>query len=69
VETPAAVIGTRGGIGIFSQGPNGTQAINLNGKHSIQNGAGTTNTITGFMVNMEYAAKPAISDPARPGPP
>src|SRR6516162_6866686 len=52
VETPAAVIGIRGGIGIFSQGPNGTQAINLNGKHSIQNGAGTTNTITGFMVNI-----------------
>ena len=69
VEKPAAVIGIRGGIGIFSQGPNGTQAINLNGKHSIQNGAGTTNTITGFMVNMEYAAKPAISDSARPGPP
>jgi len=52
VEKPAAVIGIRGGIGIFSQGPNGTQAINLNGKHSIQNGAGTTNTITGFMVNI-----------------
>src|SRR6516225_11281930 len=52
VETPAAVIGIRGGIGIFSQGPNGTQAINLNGKYSIQNGAGTTNTITGFVVNI-----------------
>src|SRR5262249_28765505 len=52
VETPAAVIGIRGAIGIFSQGPNGTQAINLNGKQSIQNGAGTTNTITGFMVNI-----------------
>jgi hypothetical protein len=50
VETPAAVIGIRGGIGIFSQGPNGAQAINLNGVQTIQNGKGTTNTITGFMV-------------------
>ena len=52
VETPAAVIGIRGGIGIFSQGPNGTQAINLNGQQIIQNGGGATNTITGFMVNI-----------------
>jgi FecR protein len=49
VETPAAVIGIRGGIGVFSHGPNGTQAGNLNGAQTIQNGAGTTNTITGFM--------------------
>src|SRR5215469_13826330 len=40
VETPAAVIGIRGGIGVVSQGANGTQDFNLNGKHSIQNGAG-----------------------------
>jgi hypothetical protein len=49
VQTPAAVIGIRGGIGIFSQGPNGLQAGNLKGYQSIQNGVGTINTITGFM--------------------
>ncbi|MGB5184042.1 MAG: FecR domain-containing protein [Xanthobacteraceae bacterium] len=49
VQTPAAVIGIRGGIGIFSQGANGLQAGNLKGYQSIQNGAGTTKTITGFM--------------------
>ena len=52
VETPAAVIGIRGGIGIFSQGPNGLQALNLKGYQSIQNGVGTTSTITNFMVNI-----------------
>jgi hypothetical protein len=62
VETPAAVIGIRGGIGVVSQGANGTQDFNLNGKHSIQNGAGTTNTITGFMVNIPNWNTP-------PGPP
>jgi len=62
IQTPAAVIGIRGGIGIVSQGPNGAQAINLNGKQSIQNGAGTTNTITGFMVNIPNWNTP-------PGPP
>ena len=45
VQTPAAVIGIRGGIGIFSQGANGLQAGNLKGYQSIQNGAGTTNTM------------------------
>lgn len=49
IQMPVAVIGIRGGIGIFSQGPNGAQAINLNGKQIIQNGGGTVNTITGFM--------------------
>src|SRR5215468_10368656 len=58
VETPAAVIGIR----VVSQGANGTQDFNLNGKHSIQNGAGTTNTITGFMVNIPNWNTP-------PGPP
>jgi hypothetical protein len=62
VETPAAVIGIRGGIGVVSQGANGTQDFNLNGKHSIQNGAGTTNTIAGFMVNIPNWNTP-------PGPP
>jgi len=52
VETPAAVIGIRGGIGITSVGPNGTQHSNLNGFHTIQNGTGTKNTITGFTVNI-----------------
>jgi hypothetical protein len=52
IGTPAATIGIRGGIGTFTHGPNGTQAINLNGKQTIQNAGGTTNTITGFMVNI-----------------
>jgi FecR protein len=52
VQTPAAVIGIRGGIGIFSQGPNGLQALNLKGYQSIQNGVSTTNTITNYMVNV-----------------
>jgi FecR-like protein len=49
VETPAAVIGIRGGIGIFSLGPNGLQAFNLNGLQTGQNGTGTFSTITNFM--------------------
>jgi hypothetical protein len=52
IQTPAAVIGIRGGIGITSVGPNGTQHSNLNGFHTIQNGTGTKNTITGFTVNI-----------------
>ena len=47
VQTPAAVIGIRGGIGIFSE----AQAINLKGYQSIQNGVSTTHTITNYMVN------------------
>jgi FecR-like protein len=62
VETPAAVIGIRGGIGIFSVGPNGTQDSNLKGFHTIQNGTGTKNTITGFTVNIRDWNTP-------PGPP
>ena len=49
VETPAAVIGIRGGIGILTQGPKGLQALNLNGLQTGQNGAGTFSTITNFM--------------------
>jgi hypothetical protein len=52
IETPAAVIGIRGGIGTFAHGSNGTQAINLNGVQTIQNAAGTITIITGFMVNI-----------------
>jgi hypothetical protein len=52
VETPAAVIGIRGGIGTFYHGPKGTQAINLKGVQTIQNDAGTTSSITGFMVDI-----------------
>ncbi|HET8920851.1 MAG TPA: FecR domain-containing protein [Xanthobacteraceae bacterium] len=59
VQTPAAVIGIRGGIGIVSQGPNGAQALNLNGHQIIQNGAGTTNTITGYMVKILNWTTPA----------
>jgi len=62
IETPAAVIGIRGGIGIFSQGAKGLQAANLNGHQSIQNGGGTKNTITGFMVNVPNWNTPP-SDP------
>lgn len=49
VETPAAVIGIRGGIGILTQGPKGLQTFNLNGLQTGQNGAGTFSTITNFM--------------------
>jgi FecR protein len=52
IDTPAATIGIRGGIGTFSYGPNGAQAINLNGVQTIQNGAGTITIITGFMSNI-----------------
>jgi hypothetical protein len=62
IDTPAATIGIRGGIGVVSHGPNGTQDSNLNGQHTIQNGAGTTQTITGFMVNIPNWNTP-------PGPP
>jgi hypothetical protein len=47
VQTPTAVIGIRGGIGIFSQ----AQALNLKGYQSIQNGVSTTHTVTNYMVN------------------
>jgi hypothetical protein len=59
VETPAAVIGIRGGIGIFSQGPNGLQALNLKGYQSIQNGVSTTSTITNYMVKVLNWTTPA----------
>jgi FecR protein len=62
VETPAAVIGIRGGIGVFSHGPNGTQASDLNGQQIIQNGAGMIKIITGFMSNILNWTTP-------PGPP
>jgi hypothetical protein len=52
IGTPAATIGIRGGIGTFSYGPNGAQAIDLNGVQTIQNGAGTITLITGFMSNI-----------------
>lgn len=67
VETPAAVIGIRGGIGIFSQGPNGLQASNLNGLQTGQNGAGTFTTITNFMrniLNWYTPAGPPVQIPA-----
>jgi hypothetical protein len=62
VETPAAVIGIRGGIGVFTQGPNGLQALNLKGVQTGQNGAGTFSTITNFMrtiLNWNTLAGPA----------
>ncbi|MGE5366701.1 MAG: FecR domain-containing protein [Betaproteobacteria bacterium] len=49
IETPAAVIGIRGGIGILTQGPKGLQTFNLNGLQTGQNGTGTFSTITNFM--------------------
>jgi hypothetical protein len=61
VQTPAAVIGIRGGIGIFSQGPSGLQALNLKGYQTIQNGVSTTNTITNYMVSV-----PSWNTPAGP---
>jgi FecR protein len=67
VETPAAVIGIRGGIGVFSQGPNGLQASNLNGLQTGQNGAGTFSTITNFMrtiLNWYTPAGPPVQIPA-----
>jgi hypothetical protein len=66
VETPAAVIGIRGGIGIFTQGPNGLQALNLKGVQTGQNGAGTFSTITNFMrtiLNWNTLAGPASRIP------
>jgi hypothetical protein len=62
IQTPAAVIGIRGGIGIFTQGPNGLQALNLKGVQTGQNGAGTFSTITNFMrtiLNWNTLAGPA----------
>jgi hypothetical protein len=67
VETPAAVIGIRGGIGIFSQGQNGLQASNLNGLQTGQNGPGTFSTITNFMrtiLNWYTPAGPPVQIPA-----
>jgi hypothetical protein len=67
VETPAAVIGIRGGIGVFSQGQNGLQASNLNGLQTGQNGAGTFTTIPNFMrtiLNWYTPAGPAVQIPA-----
>jgi len=66
VETPVAVIGIRGGIGVFTQGPNELQAFNLNGVQTGQNGAGRFSTITGFMrkiICWACAAGPAIPIP------
>lgn len=66
VETPAAVIGIRGGIGVLSQGPKGLQAFNLNGLQTGQNGAGTFTTITNFMrtiLNWHTPAGPPVQIP------
>jgi hypothetical protein len=64
VQTPAAVIGIRGGIGITSVGPSGTQHSNLNGSHTIQNGTGTTQTITGFTVKIsDWYTRPGLPFP------
>ena len=70
IGTPAATIGIRGGIGIVSVGPNGTQTSNLNGQQTIQNGAGTINhRLYCEHCQLEHAAGAAISDPARAGSP
>lgn len=66
VETPAAVIGIRGGIGILTQGPKGLQTFNLNGSQTGQNGAGTFSTITNFMrtiLNWYTPAGPPVQIP------
>jgi hypothetical protein len=68
VETPAAVIGIRGGIGILTQGPKGLQALNLNGLQTGQNGAGTFSTITNFMrtiLNWYTPPGPPVQIPPR----
>ena len=44
---------------IFSQGPNGLQALNLKGYQSIQNGVSTTSTITNYMVKVLNWTTPA----------
>ena len=62
ITTPAATIGIRGGIGTFTYGPNGAQAMDLNGVQNIQNGAGSIQIITGFMSNIANWYTP-------PGPP
>jgi len=62
IATPAATIGIRGGIGVITVGPNGTQASNLKGILTAQNGATTTQTITGFTLNIANWNTP-------PGPP
>jgi hypothetical protein len=67
IQTPAAVIGIRGGIGIVSYGPSGVQAINLKGQQATQNAGGTTNSITGYMVtapNWNTAPGPPFPIPA-----
>jgi hypothetical protein len=63
ITTPAATIGIRGGIGVVTVGPNGTQASNLKGGLTAQNGATTGQTIiTGFTMNIANWNTP-------PGPP
>lgn len=62
ITTPAATIGIRGGIGTFTHGQNGTQAMDLNGVQTIQNDAGSIKIITGFMSNILNQYTP-------PGPP
>jgi hypothetical protein len=52
IATPAAAIGIRGGIGVVTVGPNGTQASNVKGILTAQNGAGSTQIITGFTQNI-----------------
>jgi hypothetical protein len=68
IETPAATIGIRGGIGIVSVGPNGTQDSNLNGSHTLQNNTGTYHTITGFTVDITGPdSPPGAPYPTPPG--
>jgi hypothetical protein len=62
IGTPAATIGIRGGIGVITVGSNGTQASNLKGILTAQNGATTTQIITGFTLNIANWNTP-------PGPP
>jgi len=62
IATPAATIGIRGGIGVVTVGPNGTQASNVKGILSAQNGAGSTQIITGFTQDIANWNTP-------PGPP
>src|SRR5689334_20506191 len=52
ITTPAATIGIRGGIGVITVGPSGTQASNVKGILTAQNGATTTQIITGFTLNI-----------------
>jgi hypothetical protein len=62
ITTPAATIGIRGGIGVITVGPSGTQASNVKGILTAQNGATTTQIITGFTLNIAGWNTP-------PGPP